>query len=218
MTITGWKDPELGLDAREILGGITPEIQFPCTYSCDQFLGYSIVIGRGAVKLFKTWSFGRRQMDSGILPVNQFTDMSKSMSSVRFHISSGCGKAQDVVASSSTIQSLLEFDPQGIGPCNVDADKIIRLSFFSLEIFSGSGQKLKPSFSLKLRLIKHLKIGKGMGWQGGYIVGLNSKRHSCNGNDVMTWHMLNDIVLTRKKTNKKSQNPKSKPTNQPLAP
>ena len=34
----------------------------------------------------------------------------------------------------------------------------------------------------------------------------------------MTWHMLNDTVLPKEKTNRKSKNPKSKPTNQPSLP
>ena len=38
----------------------------------------------------------------------------------------------------------------GIGPCSTQVVKIMRLSFVSLEIFSGSCHKLRPSFSLKL--------------------------------------------------------------------
>ena len=40
---------------------------------------------------------------------------------------------------------------------------------------------------------------------------ISSKRHSCNGNDVMTWHMLNGTIFPKEKTNRKSKNLKSKP-------
>ena len=44
---------------------------------------------------------------------------------------------------------------------------------------------------------------------------ISSKRHSCNGNDLMTLHMINDktngTILPKEKTNRKSKNHKSKP-------
>ena len=43
---------------------------------------------------------------------------------------------------------------------------------------------------------------------------ISLKRHSCNGNDLMTLHMINDktnsTILPKEKTNRKSKNPKSK--------